>query len=433
MKRFYFWALSISLLLILAGVIWFFFFNTPAVPTVPGKPTGDLPAGGNRNIGGRGGNNSGGGGSANSTSSDPFAYISPLEKIWDKPVVGFTYAVVPILITSTSTNPSGQQIFVQTRSTSTYLFFVEKSTGNIFKKDFSTNKIIRVTNTTVPAVEDAVFLNSGKSVVLQTYNRDTKKVETFVADVPQTISENSPISLGAPTSLQDNIISFVPSYDGTSLYYLVPTGKGSTLYRYTKEKGAVFVESLPLKELFLKVTNKDVFAISKPSAFIPGYVFRVSPFVIVYGGKTGFSYLPSPLGGVGFVSMWSSSGLFSYVHSLVNGSDSVLDAQFLADKCSWSPLSTFLLCGYDVSQFIGDSGLPEAWYMGDVSFSDTLYLVNQEGGSYSAREAINLYQESNQDIDLIKPAFDSSSAYFSFINKKDGSLWLLDVVRTFSR
>jgi hypothetical protein len=264
---------------------------------------------------------------------------------------------------------------------------------------------------------------------MQTYNKDSRKLEVFIADVPQTASENSPLPLGSSTFLQDNVFSFVPSYDKASLYYLVPNAKGSVLYRYSKEKGVLLLESLPLKELTLSVTNKDVFAVSKASAFVPGQIFKLQPFTIVYGGKTGFSLnLPSS-GPLSFVSMWSNNGLFSYIHDFSSGKDSVLREAFLSEKCSWSPTSLYLFCAGDMEADIGEEGLPEVWYAGDVSFTDTLYVIKNAEGSFSNNNILNISDEGKEPIDLIKPSFDGDGSYFSFINKKDGNLWVLDVTR----
>ena len=427
MKRFYFWSLLISLIFILIGVIWFFFFKTINTPPLV-RGSGGLP-GSEAHTGGRGGK----GTSTPIDGNAPYVYISPLQKIWNKPVAGFSFEVIPIIITSTSTNDKGQEITTQTRATTTYLFFVEKATGNIYKKDFSTGRIIRVTNTTIPAVQDATFLKNGSVVVIQTYNKDTNKIEVFIADVPQTESENSPLSLGNPTLLQDNISSFVRSFDGSSLYYLVPNQKGSTLYRYTKEKSSSFIESYPLKEVTLSVTNKDVYLASKPSTFVPGYIFRAQPFVAFYGGKTGFSLNPAPTSPISIVSMWSNTGLFSYVHSLIDGKDYVLKDTFLAEKCSWNIVSTFAFCAGDSNPFIGEEGLPDVWYKGDISFTDKLYSVKNSGGVFNSDDLLDMSTEAKEPIDLIKPDFDDSIRYFSFINKKDGALWLLDVVRVLNQ
>ena len=424
MKRFFFWTLLVSLLLILVGVIWFFFFNTKgALPAF--FSGGDLPNSINKpKVKKTTPPDSGAGGGETST-----IYVSPLQKIWDKPVAGFSFEVIPIIISSTSTNAKGESVITQTRATTTYLFFVEKSSGNIYKRDFSTNKIIRVTNTTIPAVQDATFLRNGSSVVIETYNKNTLKTEVFVADVPQTISLDSPTSLGSPVLLQDGIFSFAPSYDGSALYYLVPNQKGSTLYRYTKEKGSVFIESLPLKDITLSVTNKDIYVVSKPSAYVPGFVFKTAPFVVIYGGKTGFSLNPAPTNSVSLVSMWSNTGLFSYVHGLNNGKDQPLKDSFLAEKCSWSQTSSFLFCGGDQDVFIGGGALPESWYKGDVSFRDTLYVIRSSNGSFTSDNLLSISDEGKEDIDLIKPVFNNTSSFFGFINKKDGALWLLDVSR----
>jgi hypothetical protein len=73
------------------------------------------------------------------------------------------------------------------------------------------------------------------------------------------------------------------------------------------------------------------------------------------------------------------------------------------------------------------------WYLGDINFKDTLYMVNNNGSTFTTNEVLNISNEGNQPIDLIKPAFDNLSSLYSFINKTDGSLWLLDVNRALSQ
>jgi hypothetical protein len=193
------------------------------------------------------------------------------------------------------------------------------------------------------------------------------------------------------------------------------------------------MESIPLKDVTISVTNKDVYVVSKPSAFVEGYAFKTSPFVVVYGGKTGFSLAPAPTNAVSLVSMWSNSGLFTYVHNFTNGNDSVLQNTFMAEKCAWTTSSTFLFCAGEPDVYINEEGLPDMWYLGDINFKDTLYMVNNNGSTFTTNEVLNISNEGNQPIDLIKPAFDNLSSLYSFINKTDGSLWLLDVNRALSQ
>jgi hypothetical protein len=427
MRKLPLWGIIAALIVVILGIIWFFFFRGGVSPTAPNQnnsnPFGNA---GNRNRPQSGTN---GETSANNNQSSSTPTKPILTKIWDKPVAGMAFVDVPTLTTSTSTNQAGEVITVQNRSTSTYLFFAEKITGNIYKKDLSTSteKIVRVTNTTIPAVQEAFFLRNGTRVVLQNFNVKNKKLETFVATVPQTISEDSPLPLEQSVFLQDNISSVVPTPTLESFYYLVPNQTGSSLYFY--DNNSSFVESFPLKELTVSVGAR-VFATTKASAFVLGQVFKTQPFSLLYGGKTGLTHLISTDAKTSLFSMWSNRGLFSYVRDIRTGKESALSSPFLSEKCVWSFNSFFLICAGDSSVFIGDQGLPDAWYQGDVSFNDSLFFINAADGLFSVRRLFSIEEEGGEPVDAIKPKLNPEGNLFAFINKRDGSLWLLDLERT---
>lgn len=430
MRRFLFSLLIIALIVALVGIIWFFFIKKDTTGGTVITPPGDTLGQGNTIPG-----QNGTGGIISppdifnpGSTTPPFASSSVplLEKVWDKPVAGQAFIFLPIIITSTSTDKKGQEILIQKKATSSLLYFVEKESGNIYKKDLDKGTIERVTNTTIPEVWDAYFLENGSYVVMRTYNTRQKSIQTFIAPIPKTITGNDPGPLSGSVFIQNNIISLLPSLDSKTLYYLVG-GNGSSVYAWSKTKGSQILSTLALKELLLSVTSQTVLATTKASAFVKGYLFTATSFVNLYGGKTGLTTNTSPSGVLVLSSMWTNSGLSLFIHSLVDGKDRILSIKTLAEKCSWNKYSTFALCG--VPDFIERSsfGLPDDWYQGEVHFRDSLYLI---GMIYPTEtKLVDLSSLAGTDIDLINGTLSPSTAYFSFINKNDSLLWLLHTDR----
>ena len=91
----------------------------------------------------------------------------------------------------------------------------------------------------------------------------------------------------------------------------------------------------------------------------------------------------------------------------------------LAEKCVWSVGGASVYCGVPIHP--EDTHYPDAWYKGQVSFSDNIWKIDME----------NIFSESltsdysDIELDVIKPALSLSDDYLVFINKKDSSLWSL--------
>ncbi len=428
MRRFLFWLMVITICAVLIGVLWFFFTTkTPTgtrVFTLPRNPFGTATNKPNNN-------NQNGAGTPQSTSTNPITNPYPtstetpfqiLEKIWPKPVAGFSFVYIPILITSTSTDKKGREITIQTKATSSLLYFVEKETGNIYSKNLDTGSTTRITNTTIPNVQDTFFLNSGRYVVMRTYNPQKKSIQTFISLVPQVLGTNDPLPLGRTIFLPENILSLTPSYDEKVLYYLVGQSKGSNLFSWSEASGSIFMTSLPLKELLLSTSKGLLLATTKASAFVKGYTLSLPLLTTIYGGRTGLTSNISSSGENILVSMWSSGGLLSFIHSLQTGKDRTLTMQTLAEKCAWDTTSSYMICG--ASDYIAPTsyGLPDDWYQGEAHFKDSLFLIGVRVPSES--KVFNLSDEAKEEIDLIHPVLTTSSSYLGFINKNNDMLWL---------
>ncbi|HEY0221172.1 MAG TPA: hypothetical protein VGC58_03045 [Candidatus Paceibacterota bacterium] len=67
------------------------------------------------------------------------------------------------------------------------------------------------------------------------------------------------------------------------------------------------------------------------------------------------------------------------------------------------------------------------WYKGIVSFSDDIWQYNTK--DFTSKSLTDLKSESGEDVDVIKPILSENEQYLIFVNKKDNSLWSLDLTK----
>ncbi|MDD2935223.1 MAG: hypothetical protein PHX25_01990, partial [Candidatus Pacebacteria bacterium] len=100
-----------------------------------------------------------------------------------------------------------------------------------------------------------------------------------------------------------------------------------------------------------------------------------------------------------------------------------LDVNTLPEKCIWFEDSINVICGVPKNPVGGK--YPEDWYQGINSFSDDIYMINVDSGL--SRLVISPEEFSGESIDMIKLALDTDEKFLFFINKKDQSLWSLEI------
>ena len=113
-----------------------------------------------------------------------------------------------------------------------------------------------------------------------------------------------------------------------------------------------------------------------------------------------------------------------FYKDLIKNTGAFLTENTLPEKCVWSKKNTdTLYCA--VPRVIPISNYPETWYQGLVSFSDNLLKINTKTGAIDM--LIDPTVEAGQAIDGIKLSLDDKENYLIFINKKDSSLWSLEL------
>lgn len=429
MKKFFTISFIILIILIIIYLVWFFFFKKPnqIFPFIPSKNT--LTIGGNVFNPNNSGNNTNQNGSTSQIETN--TPTQSLFQIWDKPTAGFSFVQTPILLEATTTNKKGVEIIIQTRATTTSLIFADRMTGHIYKKNLPTGEIYKVSNSTLPGIYDAYFFENGSYVLMRYFDSKTNKIESVLAKVPQSYVNTEPQTLENLVSLPQNISSVAISRSGKELSYLVPNNNGATVYSYTIKKvkgdnevGSVKTRlSLQTKEWNLIYGGETLYAQSAPTAYISGYFIKVDTNERIVGDKTGLTILPDNKDVNYFGSMWTNSGLASFVFSRTGGTTTKTGPVTLSEKCVWEHSNKNILCAVPSSLPLAINGLPDDWYQGRVSFKDTLYILSGDG--FSNQTFFDLSYASGKDIDAVSLQTNNSSEYLGFINKKEGDFWLL--------
>jgi hypothetical protein len=112
------------------------------------------------------------------------------------------------------------------------------------------------------------------------------------------------------------------------------------------------------------------------------------------------------------------------------GETKVLSIRTLADKCVWETSALFTVCGVPEKLSTPVEGLPDDWYQGRTSFSDSLTVVSVAEGASTF--TFNIGQELGQPIDMENLLLDTNDTLLAFTNKKDGALWLANIPRLIS-
>ncbi len=420
--------LVVTILFAFIVIIWYFFGakkeENPSI-TTPSNPFGE-PAGVRP------------GGEFISTNSGPFtdnlieseripAEERILTQIWNRPVAGYSFITREIIVTATSTSDTStttpKKLPKPFKKTMEYLIFVDRITGHIYGYNKESSAPFQITNTTVAGIYDAYLVQNGTLVFMRYLDAESGTIKTVTATIPYFIEGADPHPLSGIKSLQDNISSFAISASSNMYSYLVPSYYGSSIYT-VNQKGVVSVVTSPLKEWALKYGGEIPYITNRASAYLEGSTFSLPNKTYILGGKTGLMDLPNDTGTSILASMWSSSGLATFIADKKTESTQILSIRTLSSKCVWGALST-VFCG--VPSFIpeGEEDLPDDWFQGTVSFSDNLYSVDALNGV--SFPIFNLSAEGGNPFDMTRLHINKSSTSLVFTNKQGGTLWMINL------
>lgn len=317
----------------------------------------------------------------------------------------------------------------------TVVRYIEKATGHIFEVELFSPNQNRISNTTIPTVYDALWLNKNNSLVarylkaddqtVDTYSLTLKNVSTTMASTssPQTVNTISGIAY--PSNITD------VSVFGSSVFYLIKNTDSSlgfiSNFDSSKKKQ---IWSSPIKELLSQYVNaKTVALTTKPAQNVPGFLYFVDT-----GTGAVRKILSDVLGLSTLVSGDGNSVL--YLEEAGSAGTSVFDQKAktytkitpatFPEKCVWSNKDKNVIYCAVPRDFLTGGSLT-SWYKGLVSFSDDIWKYDIKSNTSSLIE--NLPNDAGEAIDVMKPILSENEQYLVFMNKIDNTIWSLDLTK----
>lgn len=408
MSRKTFIAIVLLLLAVLGALGWYFFLRT--APTGPDTATDpndtDLfpfPSGQN---GGNGGNDGG------ATTTTPVidvggssSRLPALRKLWAEPTAGAT--------------------FVASSSRTVSVRFVDRSTGHIYETPVESTAEKKISNVTIPQIYEALWASNGKEVVMR-YLKDGSSIQSFygvLATTTEATATSSPAIEGyfLPSGIREIAVA------AGKILYFDPTSSNGVLIEANVSGTAkrVALTSDTSQWLISRNGAKSAFLSTKPSGtvFGFGYIFDVAKGTLTnaISDIIGLTGSMNPAGDRVFMSGAQGRGMASASYDVAGRRTLALSVATLSDKCAWSSLkSAVIYCAIPTGPAAGT--YPDDWYQGNVSFNDTLWMIDAATGETSF--VFDPQFEVLEDMDMFRMSVSPDDSYLQFTNKKDMSLWL---------
>jgi len=404
-----------------------------------------------------------------------------------------------------------------------FIRFMEKETGHIYEYNTISQSLTKISNFTMPGVEEVLWNKDGSSFITRHHNKDTQSISTTFFSFEKKNNEDSLYNFSTERKLGDkgeDVFYIQKTLNENPGTQIAQTGAGSpgqeTTYfgKKTQQALKIFQSQFGLEEtgdlntetisqinrtnklLFetndkdvtenpltkkdlgdiesITIQNNEIFYMKKVGNLTQGFIsnFNMSnslrifenplnSFIVSWPNKNtitlqtkasgralGYLYTLNPKTGVlnsilsdtyGLTTSFNSSGdrVFysqtdqrgeNIINSIYNTKTKEflnLQTKTLAEKCVWGKSNINLIfCGAPEAQIKGT--MPDGWYQGKVSFNDQFWMINTE----TKNDALLFENERvsrNLKIDAINLSVDSFEDTIYMINKKDLSLWSLNI------
>lgn len=332
---------------------------------------------------------------------------------------------VPRLRQLTETPVSGAVVF--TRGGKLVARYIDRGTGHTYELDLGGLKPVRITNTTIPKIYEALWRSDGKGVVLRYLKDGSDTIETFAANLPAT---STAVAVEIEGSfLPAGIRTIAVSPTTNRMFYMTEGESGGR--GFLQEWGQsrrVEIFTSPLREWLAAWQREGVVEIaSRPSVGVLGHLYFVDA---KSGAQTralanvpGLTALSSPGGNLIFYTE-SGESVVSHVFSSAKRATTDLIVTTFPEKCVWGRRDpSALYCA--VPKTLPSGEYPDGWYRGELSFEDEIWKIEGETGA--AERVSDVSGEARKGIDAVNFSIAPDDDLLLFINKRDLTLWALEL------
>ena len=312
----------------------------------------------------------------------------------------------------------------------TSIYIAERATGNILRADPNTSTILRLTNTLIPKVRDAIFNRSGDVLLRSTNERDI--VTTFAGSIATTTvitSSSTPNILEGTYLPQDIVAIATPNFQATSkgIFYITKLAEGGSIGVSSgwKGSGAKKIFTSPLSQWRAQALSDGQFVIvQNASDDASGYAFLVGanglqrPLVSAVNGLTVLYHDTSEA----YLYGSSEDGKLALYAKTAGAAAVKLPIETTADKCVWAP-GVGLIAYCAVPTTAPGPGFLTDWYEGATHTEDVWWKIEAAAGT-ATRFFVS---DTRAKFDVESPAMDETGSFIGFRDAADKSLWLLRV------
>lgn len=305
--------------------------------------------------------------------------------------------------------------------------YVELGTGHIFEGSTNNGEIARISNTTIPRINEAQFVN--KDRVIMRYADTTDRIKTFSAELVRNFADTS----GTPFKLQgvfllDNIKDIDISREGKLLQVQSKLeGLDRSAIVVSDELGGepVQVFASPVTEWLVSWNNSRQTALvqNRPSynSVSTAYTLdaETGAFAPYIPGRKGLSVLPTNDLSSALLSVNENGPTKLYIWKRDDNQYIDLGISTFSEKCVHAPARNKFYCAVPVETIAAAE--PDLWYQGVSSYSDQLWEIDAQTGR---GELIALpIQYTSAPLDMVNMQISSDEQFLYFMDKRERSLW----------
>ncbi len=323
------------------------------------------------------------------------------------------------------------------RAKTTVFRWIERATGHIYEARSTNPTKTRISNTTIPGVQEAFFSDDGKNVVARYLRPDNETIETLVGQIQPVTETTKGGYVYSETKLVTRFLE--PGIDAAGdspregyFYTLTDQDGGSAvkLVPYATTSLATTIFESPLSQWVVAWVGETLALQSKADSNNVGFLFRAAAGTDgtekIIGGRSGLTALVNPAGTRAIFSETVGNDLHLWEKNLETGEERLFELRTLPEKCAWSPVEeTVVYCG--APDFYVRGAYPTNWYQGRFSFDDNIWQIEVDGEKY---KILHDTRTGNETFDVWKPITSPGGEFFLFLNKRDLTLWSLDVSET---
>ncbi len=321
-------------------------------------------------------------------------------------------------------------------STPIQVQYVESSSGYVFDADPQTGAVVRLTDTLMPKIYQALFTGGGH--IIERSLDSSGAITTFVGSIststlaststPNTSVATTSIGMLSGVSLQAGIRSIATDPESDQLFYITsgPNGVSGVRSEWdgTKQK-TIFTSPLSQwRPTWL--ADGRIIVLQAPADDLTGYAYVLQSngtLSLVVSGP-GLTVLPRASSPALLYGESSGNGLALFAQTSPSASAVQLPIHTLADKCVWAP-GAALIAYCAVPQIAPTGNFLDNWYRGAVHTADVWWQVDVSAGTAQ----IIYTPDASMALDVEDPVIDAGGNYIAFINGADQSLWVLRITK----